>query len=289
MVAIPADGAGSAGQFHANELKNIMLAIQFGCGVEDDSYTMTITEANRIVTIPAFNAVVPDGSGSYTLVKYAGGNATITAAHSSLPRVDIIVIDSAGTLAVTAGTPAAESTGSVTITDIDSVLGIVAEPPMPATASDEIMLAKVYAIANTTNIAAAVVWGRAVHTDIYRLRHLTGWAANDVQNPSLTNETGSNNLPVGVLAEIPILDVTEAFNSDGTDLLTVGYDADSDAFGLSADVSSTGPKNMAAGTLEGYVATVRAVEAYYVNGGTEPSNGKALVDLPYRFIPPIVS
>lgn len=292
MVGLPGDGAGPGGQYHAAELANHMLGTQFGCGVEDDSYTITVTEADLVISYPALVAVVPDGSGSFVLVNVSASTTNVTTGASN-PRTDILVVDSAGTVAITDGTPTAESSGSTTITDIDSVLGIVAEAPMPALANDEIMLAKIRMGASDTVITAARVQGRAVHTDIYRVRHLTGWVADDAQNPSLTNETGSNNLPVGIFADIPILDVIEAFDGDGDvptgNAIAVGYDADTDAFGDETDVSTTGVKNMPAGTLEGYVDTVRAVEAYFTNSGSEPTAGKAIVDFPYRFLPPIVS
>lgn len=289
MVGLPADGAGPSGQFHSTELDNYLRAVKMGVGVELASYSMTVTESNMIVTIPAFNAVIPDGSGSFVLVEHAGGNVTITAADATNPRLDIIVCDAAGALAATAGTPTAESSGTDATDDVDDVLGIVTEPPMPALASDEILLAKVYVGETVTVITAANVAGRAVHTDIYRWRQLMAWVADDAQNSDMDNELGSNNLPVGTWVDPPALHVTEAFNSDGTDTIAIGYDADTDAFGDETDVSSTGLKNMPAGTLEGYNSTARAVEAYYVNGGSEPTAGKAIAMLHYRFVPPVVS
>ena len=289
MVGLPGDGAGPSGQFHATELENMIRSLQFGCGVENDSYTITVTEADLVITYPSFVAVVPDGSGSFVLVNVSASTVNVTTGASN-PRTDILVVGSDGAVAIRDGTATAESTGSTTITDIDGVLSIVAEAPMPSTlASDELLLAKIYMDSNQTTIVASRVQGRALHTDIYRQRYLSGWVADDAQNPSLTNETGSNNLPAGVVAGIPDLDVTEAFDSDGTDQIEVGYDADQNAFATLTDVSTTGPKNMAAGVLEGYIATVRAVEAYYTNGGSEPTTGKATVSLPYRFVPPIVS
>lgn len=79
--------------------------------------------------------------------------------------------------------------------------------------------------------------------------------------------------------------VTQAFNSDGTDEITVGYDADTDAFITAIDVSSTGVKSVTLGALNGYNGTARSVEAYYVNGGSEPSQGKALIILEFFPVP----
>lgn len=73
--------------------------------------------------------------------------------------------------------------------------------------------------------------------------------------------------------------VTVAFNSDGTDNITVGYDADTDAFITSLDVSTTGVKTASLGTLNGYNGTARTVEAYYTAGGSAATAGKAIVIL----------
>ncbi len=110
-------------------------------------------------------------------------------------------------------------------------------------------------------------------------RALAVWVADSAQNPSL------GTLPADAYVEGVDVHVTEAFNSDGTDLLTVGYAADPDAFLTSLDVSTTGIKTVTLGVLAGYNGPARLVEAYYVNGGTEPTTGKALVVLRYRAVP----
>lgn len=102
---------------------------------------------------------------------------------------------------------------------------------------------------------------------------MTAWVTKNSQNPAL-----------GILQPNTYfvrahVHVTEAFNSDGSDTLTVGYDTDSDAFITSVDVSTTGIKSVTLGALAGYNSTARKVEAYYVNGGSEPTTGKALVIL----------
>jgi|ETN02SMinimDraft_2_1059926.scaffolds.fasta_scaffold39461_1 hypothetical protein len=145
----PQDGGGPGGQLHATEVFNILLALN-GYGVDGYTLTMTVTDANRLVTIPAFEASVPDGSGNATKITYAGGNATITAAHATLPRVDIVTLDTNGTLAVTAGTATAET-------------GDVQEAPMPALAADEILLAKVKVPAAQTNVLSDDVFGRSIN------------------------------------------------------------------------------------------------------------------------------
>lgn len=148
MVNNPADGAGPAGQFHAAELDNIYRALN-GHGVIGHTLSMTVTGGDMIVTIPAVNAWVPDGSGGSVYVAYAGGNETISAAHATLPRVDIIELRSGGTVEVVAGTATAET-------------GSVLEAPMPALSANAIMLAKVKVGANVSVIATDKVYGRAI-------------------------------------------------------------------------------------------------------------------------------
>lgn len=100
---------------------------------------------------------------------------------------------------------------------------------------------------------------------------LTAWVADDAQNPIL------GTLPADAYVTTVIIQVTEGFNSDGTDNISVGWDADDDALATATDVTNTGIKTVTAGVSAGYNATSRQIEAYYVNGGTEPTAGKALI------------
>jgi hypothetical protein len=98
------------------------------------------------------------------------------------------------------------------------------------------------------------------------------WVKHDAQNPSVCT------VPAGSFVTAEVW-VKEAFDSDGTDTITVGYDADPDSIVTSIDVSSTGRKTVTYGVEGGYMATSRAIEIYYTNGGSEPNNGEALVVL----------
>jgi hypothetical protein len=74
----------------------------------------------------------------------------------------------------------------------------------------------------------------------------------------------------------------QAFNSDGTNLLTVGHDADVDAYVTSLDVSSTGVKAPTMGAPVGTVdATSRSVAAYYTAHGSSPTTGEAHIVVHY--------
>lgn len=75
------------------------------------------------------------------------------------------------------------------------------------------------------------------------------------------------------------IEVTEAFDGSGTDQIRVGHRTDDDAYATLTDVATTGIKTVTLGTGVGYDSTPREVIAEYVNGGGEPTNGKAIVTL----------
>lgn len=108
---------------------------------------------------------------------------------------------------------------------------------------------------------------------------MTAWVTSTSQNPSL------GTLHAGTYFVRAHCHVTEAFDSDSTDTITVGYDTDADAFATSIDVSTTGVKSVTLGTLNGYNGTARAVEAYYSAGGSAPTQGKALIILELFRVP----
>ena len=153
MVDNPADGTSNpAGHLHAAEVDNITRALN-GAGVLSYTYTLTVTGSDRKVTFPAFNYIAPDGAGGLTRVTHAGGDATVTAAHATKPRTDLIVADKDGNISVTAGTATTET-------------GNVEEAPEPALGSDEILCAKVRVEANTANIGTDKVLGRAIDVTV---------------------------------------------------------------------------------------------------------------------------
>ncbi len=69
--------------------------------------------------------------------------------------------------------------------------------------------------------------------------------------------------------------VTEAFNSDGTDTIVVGSDANDDSIVTSVDVSTTGIKTLTI-PAAGYNASAQQIKIKYANSGSEPSTGAAL-------------
>lgn len=110
---------------------------------------------------------------------------------------------------------------------------------------------------------------------------LQGWLADDIQTVTL------GIVPVGAVMLSHSLYVHEAFNSDGTDSIRAGHDAGVDTFIADTDVATTGYKTASAGTGGTYRTSAVTAKAYYVNGGSEPTTGKALVTVRFSFPPPI--
>jgi len=81
------------------------------------------------------------------------------------------------------------------------------------------------------------------------------------------------------------VEVLEAFDSDGTDLLVVGHADDDDAYITSIDISSTGIKSVTLGSDKGYDATARAVIATYTAGGSAATQGSVAITLEFVYLP----
>ena len=132
---------------HAAEIKNWRQAMGGG-GIVGHSLTLTVTEANRVITVPAFNAWVPNGSGGLVYVAHAGANVNVTASASN-PRMDLLTLDSSGNLGMADGVATAET-------------GDVEEAPTTALDDDEILIAVVRNPANQAAVLAADIRGRGV-------------------------------------------------------------------------------------------------------------------------------
>lgn len=110
-------------------------------------------------------------------------------------------------------------------------------------------------------------------------RSLQAWVTKDSQTPIL------GILPASTYVLRAHVHVTEAFNSDGTDTLTVGWTGTTNAIVTSVDVSTTGVKTITLGSNAGYNSTAQKVRAYYANSGSEPTLGKAFVLIETQRIP----
>lgn len=121
---------------------------------------------------------------------------------------------------------------------------------------------------------------------------MAGFIADDIQ--SLTLGTLP---PKSLILELGC-NVLEAFNSSGTDNITVGGTGNSTRYAAASDVSSTGLVTFAAGSsitppppgsatvAPALQTTGDIVTVAYANGGTEPTTGKALVWMKYTIIGP---
>lgn len=78
-----------------------------------------------------------------TVIDVTAGNATITTAHATNPRFDLVVVNNSGTKSVTAGTAAAS-------------------PVYPAIPANSVVLAVVYVPANDTTIASTQIVDKRV-------------------------------------------------------------------------------------------------------------------------------
>lgn len=81
------------------------------------------------------------------------------------------------------------------------------------------------------------------------------------------------------------MQVTEAFDSSGTDLARSGDATDDDRYTTDVDVSTTGLKSLAAGADLGlYSSVVRTPQFKYAPGGSAATTGKALCWLEYILV-----
>ena len=105
---------------------------------------------------------------------------------------------------------------------------------------------------------------------------LKTWVKHDAQNPAVAT------IPAGSYIKSISLFTKEVWNADGTDLLTVGYDAVVNSLVTSFDLAAGGlgwqdlSANM--GVEAGYMATARAIELYYTSSDlTNLTTGESCV------------
>lgn len=93
--------------------------------------------------------------------------------------------------------------------------------------------------------------------------------------------------PKALIREAGIL-VTQAFNSDGTDMITIGGSGNANRYADSTDVSTTGNKTLTAGSTATPPASSPGgdtIVTAYTKGGSTPTTGKALVWMTYMLVP----
>lgn len=104
---------------------------------------------------------------------------------------------------------------------------------------------------------------------------ISGWVTNAAVNPTLGTIPKES-----VVKAVFVQDVT-AFDSSGTDLLTVGHDAATAGYAASIDVSTVGVKTVTLGADVGRSEFARSAEAYYTAGGSAPTVGAAFVQIEF--------
>lgn len=109
--------------------------------------------------------------------------------------------------------------------------------------------------------------------------YLASWVTKGTKSPPL------GTLPIGAYITAVHLQVGQAFNSDGSDNISVGYTGATEAYATSTIVSTTGVKSPTLGSDVGYQSIARELKAYYTAGGTAPTEGKALVVVEYFLVP----
>jgi hypothetical protein len=111
------------------------------------------------------------------------------------------------------------------------------------------------------------------------LHAASAWVFDDRQSVDIINLIGAF-----VVHSVSVY-VLEGFNSDGTDLINVGYSGNAGTLTANVDVATTGAKTITPGAGVGYPwHQDMTIQAVYTNGGTEPTTGQALVTVEYSFI-----
>jgi hypothetical protein len=134
---------------------------------------------------------------------------------------------------------------------------------------------------NRTPNASQISFSRYTGTD-NEVHVLSGWLT-----PAQTT-TILGTIPSNAFLISQGIFVYQEFNSDGSDLVTIGTDAFNDLFSSATDVSTTGNKTVGAGQWGlgfGFDGASRVAKAYYVAGGSAPTIGKAVCTLVYGRVP----
>ncbi len=112
-----------------------------------------------------------------------------------------------------------------------------------------------------------------------QVKYAQGWVTHDAQTLTL------DQIPADHVMLRRSTEVAEAFDSDGTDFIRTGHDTDDDAYSQDVDVSSTGLKTLTDGVDIGeYSSSARTPKATYSNGGSEPTQGKALITFEFILV-----
>ena len=136
--------SGTAGITASSELNRLAAGLQgtFGWSVQSGAVTFSSGLIFNVAAIAAGDYTVNSVSGSV----YAGGTTTLATQDPTNPRVDIIVITSAGAVSNVTGTPAALTTTSGPV------------PPTPS--ASQLEIARIYVPISGTALSASSITDR---------------------------------------------------------------------------------------------------------------------------------
>jgi hypothetical protein len=158
-----------------NDIQSILFQEQLEILVEGLAGTNYVITGAAVTAqgTPDMTVAVSAGQvvSNGVLKNFTAGNATITTANATNPRLDLVVITSGGAIAVRAGTAAAA-------------------PKPPARTANDVVLAIVYVPANDTTISADQITDmRIVHQD-HECNYLLSGSDYTNSTTTLSNVTG---------------------------------------------------------------------------------------------------
>jgi len=113
--------------------------------------------------------------------------------------------------------------------------------------------------------------------------YLSAWVTKGSQTVTL------GTLPIGAYVIRSSIHCTTAFDSDGTDNISIGYTGTTTAYATATQVGTTGLKTVTNGANIGYQSVSKVVSAYYTTNGSAPTVGKCICVLEYFLTDPIPS
>lgn len=161
---MPAQHAsGTLGGLASSELDrdSLVAAGTYGWLVQSGAVTFSSGLTFNVAAVAAGDYVVNGTSGA----AYAGGTVTLSAQDATNPRVDIIVITSAGAVSAVAGTPRGAGTLYAASTSAGSPTSSFATSgPVPtAPSASQLEIARIYVPASGTSLSAASITDRRLN------------------------------------------------------------------------------------------------------------------------------
>lgn len=177
-----AHATGTLGILSSSELDRDMAGLQgtYGWATQSGAVTFTSGLTFAVAAVAAGDYTVNSVAGAL----YAGGSVVLSTQDPTNPRVDIIVITSAGTVSAVAGTPKALTTTS---------------GPVPtAPSSSQLEIARIYVPASGTALTSANITDRRVPLPIGAMTYIRKPASETVNNSNTLQNDDDFVITVGV-------------------------------------------------------------------------------------------